>query len=255
MRVATLVALLVGCLLSGVGPAHAGANAGARARIYWQVGDGPGLADRNSDSDSMIQVVVTVRGVRDLRGADVQLTLEGAGSLPPYWQAQPGGCAESLAVFKPGGFGGAYPDAFISGTPIVGMLTMAHGMFYQVRRNPCITPDSTGTIWLATAGAAGEARDSTVEYALCAFRLDLRKARAACPGGARAAGSQGLCLYVNNHIPCIRTAPTMAITVVDNLTVKDFVPVDSAYSRLTWKGGACHSPKAPAAPKKAPSGK
>jgi hypothetical protein len=218
MRITTLIAVLALGSLLGAGATLAGQNAGARARIYWQVGSGAGLADRNSTSDSVVQGVVTVRGVKIVRGADVQLTVEGADGLPLAWQAQPGGCGDSLAVFQPGGFGGAYPDLFNSGAPILNLIKAANGMYYAYRRNRCVTPDSTGTIWLSAAGAAGAERDSSLEYAVFAFRLDPRRVRPNCSGSPVPADSRGVCIYPNNHIPCTRTAPKLAIPISGALT-------------------------------------
>lgn len=64
MWVAALVATVA------VGEARAGLNAGATARLYWQVETGTGLTDRNSTA-STAQLVVTLTGVKSFRGADV----------------------------------------------------------------------------------------------------------------------------------------------------------------------------------------
>ena len=217
-------------------PARAGENAGATARIYWRVGSGPGLSSTNTDMDSLVEAVVTVRGVRQFQGADVQLTVEGSGGLPPAWQAQAGGCAESLAVFKPGGFGGAYPNIFTARKPLAGILAARKGMYYRSKSVPCAAPDSTGTIWLAAAGNAPVERDSSVEYAVLAFRINLKALKAAC-AGSQASG--GVCIYPNNRLPCKGTAPRAVITLLDSRFKQDYVPFEAAHARLTWKGGAC----------------
>src|SRR5207237_1947452 len=67
-------------------PLHAGENAGAVARMYWSVADGPGLPGRTS-TDGRPQLIVTVQGLKSFRGAEVQLY---AGSndgtpLPGAW--------------------------------------------------------------------------------------------------------------------------------------------------------------------------
>jgi hypothetical protein len=202
------------------------------------VGTGPGLSARNTDMDSLVELVVTVKGVKMLRGADVQITVQGDNAVPRAWQAHKSGCAAPFATFKPGSFGGAYPDIFTTGDQITNLIVGSHGMMYQYKRNMCATPDSTGTLWLGAAGADGVARDSSVEYGVFAIKLNLKAAAAECTGPALAADSRGVTLYVNNHMPCNRTLPRLTITLLDAAGFKDFVPVDSMYSFLTWKGGA-----------------
>ena len=124
-------------LAMAASPAAAGQNAGATARMYWQVGTGSGEASRNSTA-ATAQVVVTVRGIHSFKGADVQLRVQGcSGSLPPAWQAQGGGCAQGAATFQRGGFGGTvYPNIFTSGGSIPGVLQAQNGMYYQDADNP-----------------------------------------------------------------------------------------------------------------------
>jgi hypothetical protein len=231
--------LVLALVAAAAVPARAGDNAGATARIYWHVGSGPGLSASNTDMDSLVEAVVTVRGVRMFQGVDVQLSVEGPGGVPLAWQAQAGGCAESLAVFKPGGFGGAYPDIFTAARPLAGVLTAELGMVYQSKTNPCMTPDSTGTIWLAAAGSAAVERDTSVEYAVLAFRFNLKALNAACAGKVGPDGARGVCIYPNNHIPCKGAAPRAVVTLLDSRYQMDYAPFVAPHARLTWKGGVC----------------
>jgi hypothetical protein len=238
-RLNLLLALALAAAVAAT-PARAGENAGATARIYWHVGSGPGLSATNTDMDSLVEAVVTVRGVRVFQGVDVQLTVQGPAGVPLAWQAQAGGCAESLAVFKQGGFGGAYPDIFTAPRPLTGVLTAKNGMIYQWKPHPCMTPDSTATIWLAAAGNAPVERDTSVEYAVLAFRLNLKALKAACAGRGGPDGSHGVCIYPNNHIPCEAVAPRAVLQLLDSRYQVDYAPFVAPHERLTWKeGGAC----------------
>src|SRR5437773_1294431 len=94
-----LAAAVVGGLIFSVNAGIAGQNAGASARMYWQVGTGSGSVDRKS-TDPVPQLVVTVSGVKNLRGADIQLRLMGHGHLPEAWQVEDTGCASAAATFR-----------------------------------------------------------------------------------------------------------------------------------------------------------
>ena len=95
-RVAACMTLLSAWLGLPEG-SSAGSNAGATARMYWQRSGGIGLPGRNS-TDTIPQLVVTIKGLKRFQGADVELTVNGVSPLgvvravPPAWQAQPGGC-------------------------------------------------------------------------------------------------------------------------------------------------------------------
>ncbi len=239
MRIACLAAgaVALGWLGFAAG-AHAGANARATARMYWQVEGGPGLAARNVDS-AVVQVVVTVKGVQDLRGADVQLGVMGPeGRVPRTWQAQPGGCAEAGFAIQRGGFGG-YPDLFSTGLKIPRLLQPASQMWFHYAKQPCLTPDSAAVIWQMAAGGEGVPRDSTVEYAVLAFRMNLRAS--AC-WAADSAGAGGVCVYAFNHFPCKEKIPRGTLTLVDGTVAKDYIPFEPGYDKLTWRGGACPVP-------------
>ncbi|HVP39514.1 MAG TPA: hypothetical protein VMS93_10060 [Candidatus Saccharimonadales bacterium] len=232
--------------------AGAGQNAAARARLYWQAGSAC-VAGRNSTSDSVVQVVVTVRGVHTFRGAELQLSLRGAGGLPRAWQAHRGGAAESCGVFLPGGFPVAgHPNLYTTGARVPNLLRGANAMFYQFRKNPCLTPDSTGLVWYQGAGAMGVPRDSSLEYVLYAFRVDLRAARAHTAAAGVAAGAAdraGVCVYANYHFPCNTQQPPATLTLLDSDNKLDAVPFEPGYDRLTWKGGVCPQVQAPGPPR------
>ncbi|MBI5837050.1 MAG: hypothetical protein HZB25_07385 [Candidatus Eisenbacteria bacterium] len=220
-------------------PSPAGQNAGATARLYWQVGDGPGIAGRNADS-AVVQLLVTVRGVRSFRGADVQLGVAGpAGGLPGSWQLQEGGCGEKSYKFEAGGAGGAYPNLFRADPRLPGQMDLAPRAYYHHRKNPCLTPDSSALVWFTAAGREAVRRDSTVEYAVLSVRFDLRAG--AC-WASDSAAAPGVCVYGFNHFPCQLPIPRASITLVDAGAVKDYIPLEPGFERLTWRGGACPAP-------------
>ncbi|MBI5837587.1 MAG: hypothetical protein HZB25_10105 [Candidatus Eisenbacteria bacterium] len=233
---ATAAAALV--LVLGVRDAMAGQNAGATARMYWQVGTGQGDTARNSTA-ATVQLVVTVKGVKYVRGADVQLTVQGcSGFLPPAWQFQGGGCAEAAVDFRRGGFGGTnYPNLFTSGSAVPSLAQTQGGMYYQFAENPCIAPDSTATVWLSCAGAAGVARDCTREYAVLAFSLDLSGASTGgCQGDlADSSGPLGFLIAANHHIPCGFPPTGAYVVLVDTNAEKDCVPIEAGNDSLMWE--------------------
>src|SRR5947209_8358255 len=79
LRLAVFLSILV--VLAAPLALHAGPNSNAIDRMHWHPQNrGLGYISRNS-TDSIPQLVVTVKGMKRFRGADIQLNIQGLDSL------------------------------------------------------------------------------------------------------------------------------------------------------------------------------
>lgn len=240
VRSAALAAGITTLLLQ-VGIAWGGLNPSTQARIHWQNGaTGPALSGTDA-STPIAQLVVTVSGLNDFRGADVQIqysALGGARPLPDAWQFQDGGCASGSAQFYPGGRGGStYPNAFNTSPAVPGLVVMQNQAMYAT--GDCLTPRNRGLLWLSAAGSAGAARNSTTEYAIWAITVDLRGTAGGgptdCAGGSNdPSGTTGICLAPHSRIPCNEADRGAVVTLLDGNDELDYAGFSSANSYLTW---------------------
>ena len=96
-------AVVLTCLVAGA--ASAGQNAGATGRLDWINANGTpqtGAGNRNTN-DCVPKLGMSAIGLTRLRGADVQLYVNGPGGvLPPSWQYNSGGCNDSGQLFGEG---------------------------------------------------------------------------------------------------------------------------------------------------------
>ena len=247
MRFLWLCATSFICLLH-VESSAAGPNAGAAARLYWQHGTGSGLAGRNS-TDTLPQVVVTVSNLKRFKGAEVQLNIRGlcvhgvpldtsrVRWTPDAWRGDPGGCATGAVSYFGGGRGGAiYPNVFNS---VPGVAQSGTGMYYQAFDHPCLTDDSLETVWFSGAGDSTVVMDSTKQYAVFAFQIDLTGSNSlagtSCNGDmADSLGPDGVLIDANFHYPCAALGTGARIAILSD-SVIDYVPLSAGYDSLTWE--------------------
>jgi len=252
-RLLSLSFLLFAISVSGlVGSGHAGQNAGATARMYWLASNTSAIAGVNCTA-STVQLLVTVKGASNFRGADVQLCVgllqtvcfyqddpgfcfpAGYYPLPEAWQAQSGGPAEDNYVPKIGGFNGGsatvWPDVFKASPSVINNLVAQTG---AMRAPLCVSPQipNAYTIWLSAAGAAPAARDPNKEYAVFGFTLRLDTG---LRGDAlHAGGPLPVRVWPFWRLPCGSGYHGSVLVVVDGNAVKDYATFDSGYDFRDW---------------------
>lgn len=223
--------------------AAAGLNPSASAQMYWQTGtNGAGRGQRD-DTTSTPQLVVTVTGVNNIRGADVQIhywPLRHDLPMPSAWQFQSGGCAAGAAQFLIGGPGGFYPNLFTSSPPVTALATTQDVALFAT--GDCLTPHGSGLLWLSTLGSLGRERSPLVEYAVWAISFDLRPISsggvANCAGGpSDPSGPVGICLHADHRVPCNDPQREGVLELFDGSATIDVVPFVAGRSVLTWHAG------------------
>ncbi len=231
---------LVGLTLAA-GSSFAGNNPSAVARLYWLTSNTVASTSRNSTAGTA-KALITLKGVTDFRGGDVQLfvaTMEASGALTEAWSAYSGGAAEANYTPKSGGFNNGtaatFPNIFTASPALPGVATSQTGVMKFHEPGGCITVADWGTIWLSTAGSAGVARTSTTEYGFFGFTLDLTTGLA---NDANSGSPKGVCIYPSYHNPCNQVGnprhPSMAI--VDGAAIKDYPVFETGFTFLTWFG-------------------
>ena len=233
MKILLPLVLLAGCVLCIAAPAHAGLNAGGTGALYWQNGTSAGLANRKSTLDVM-QIVVTVKGVSNFRGADVQLLVNGAGGMAPdAWNFTTTGCNAGNMTTWIGGRGGAYPNLFTSAPELQGTQTSQNWMLSDP--SSCLTPHGVFLLWLCSAGAAGVARDPGTEYGVWAVKFDLSVNRGQCAGDpGDPNGTTAVCINPNERIPCNDVQRGAVLEILDGNDVIDYLPFAAGKALLTW---------------------
>lgn len=241
-----MVAASAAVLTAGI--ATAGLNAGATCRLYWQNGtNGTALAARDNVA-AAANLLVTVKGVNNFQGSDVQIVINALdGNSPPAaWQFQTGGCADGAATFNVGGKGGAtFKNIFSTAPAVAGVIPTQNGMSFNTLN--CNTPNHVGLLWLSAAGAAGQARTAATEYGVWSINFDLTALDPAdgvtpCAGGAAdPAGAKGVCLNLNFRVPCNGPQQVGAIQLLDNNLAVDFATGDNGFTFITWNVGVLGS--------------
>jgi hypothetical protein len=228
-------------MLASVLEATAGANAGAYARMYWQTGTAEG-------SDSAIafsgtpQLLVTVKGVTDVRGADIGIVMGPCVSplLPGAWLGNgTGGCNDGNWTFYVGGPGGVYPDYFAAAPAVQGIVVTSN----QEHSWPgqCGSPtEGTGYLWMHVDGSAGALRDPDLEYAIWAIKFDVRETALGGPESCAGdlsdpGGAQGLYFGVCNLFPCSGPMYGAYVAIIDGTGAVDYAPVAGPHSLLYWR--------------------
>jgi len=225
--------------------ASAGQNAGATAYIYWlSAATTTGTVIGSRDITSCTAVCqVTIKGLSNFRGADVQLVINSltASGLPPAWQATGvGGPADGNYSVKWYSYNTTlFPDAFLTTTAggvVTGIVKTqdASAVNYQNTASACLTPHNVGLIWLSAAGAAGKGRVSTVEYGVLGWKMLLCTG---CCVGDIPNGPIGVCIAPNFRQPCSAGEQGLKMQTVDATATKDMVPFSSPnFCWLTWFG-------------------
>lgn len=160
--------------------ANAGLNAGVanNGALYWVAGTGVS-ANRNSTLCTP-KFIVSVAGLTNFRGADVQIFINGVGQqLPPAWQMQTGGCnGDNFLNTLSRSFASPYPTAF---TGVSGVADGQMQMYYNWTGSSCnLTPHGVGFLWLESVGVNGAAKTATTRYGLYTVAVDL--SQGLCPG-------------------------------------------------------------------------
>lgn len=236
-------------------PLHAGQNAGATARIYWLTSNTT-AATSDISRGASVKALVTVRGVRDFRGVDVQLTFGKANWVsygyppsydwslaittpPPAWQVQSGGPAEANYAFHRGGFNGPsagiWPDFFKVAPALPGLAVTQDGTpfcCWTTGIEACITPYGRGVIWLSAAGSAGVTRDPAVEYAVLGFTLDLSGNTGRLAGDDNS--PEPVVINPDYRLPCGSGEKGNVILLVDGAARRDFASFEVGYKQLFW---------------------
>lgn len=237
------VALAAGLVLLALHPVPtwAGLNPSAQARIRWQNGaTGPSLSGTDLTSP-IAQLLVSVSGLTNFRGADVQIqyyALGGARPLPDAWQFQDGGCASGSAQFFVGGRGGSnFPNVFNTSPAVPGLVVTQNQAMYAT--GDCLAPHNHGLLWLSAAGSAGAARNSAKEYAVWAITFDLRGSvnggAADCGGSSDdPAGPTGVCLAPHSRVPCNQPDRGAVVTLLDGNDELDYAGFSAGNSFLSW---------------------
>ncbi len=222
-----------------VGSSGGGANQGATAHAYWIVPGDSASPSRRSDSGQP-RLLVTVKGIHNFRGADVQLILTAGdgGRLPDAWQGNPGGCNDGNFTYGLGAVGTRYPSAFNSAPAVPGMVASQDGEVFET--GDCRTTHGTGLFWLSVAGAAGEPRDPAKEYALWNIRFDFRGTAHGgptdCPGDlGDPSGPRGVVISPNFRIPCNGPQPGAVLAVLDDNLNLDYLPFVLGNAALGWE--------------------
>ena len=173
--------------------------------------------------------IVTVKGVTNFRGIDVQLLIRAfdGGSVPQAWQFQPGGCAEGAASFQPGGWGGHYKNIFTT-APALGSVEVLHNeMLYAT--GSCETAHGVGLLHFSSAAPAGVTRDPRIEYAVWGVAMDLTASDPStgnpCEGGAAdPAGTRGVRISPVIRIPCDDGQPVLLVADADSAVDRALYP-------------------------------
>ena len=222
--------------------ASAGLNAGGSANLYWSstLTGAPilGAPGRNSTS-ALPNAMVTVKGLNNFRGCDVQLVINAldGGAVPAAWQAQSGGCAEGTLTFRVGG-GVASKNPFTTAPAVMGVVPSQNGQNYGT--GDCRTPHGVGLYWLSAAGANGGARNPATEYTLWVINFDMHAVDpldgvTPCEGGADdPAGPRGICINPNFRIPCNDLQRGAACAILDGNLDVDYYGFGNATQWITW---------------------
>jgi len=229
LKIVTGVAALT-ALTAGM--AFAGANAGGTAAIYWQTGNTKDAARDNTDCTP--KFVITAKGIKNIRGANCQVVVNGLGGvLPPSWQVQSGGCGDGAGALATArsGFPSGIVSAWASGT---GLADGQSSMYYNASN--CLTPHGTGLIWLETAGTTGVTKTATIEYGLYTVVVD--QSSGICAGDCMdPAGPRGVCLNLYLKDPCPTTSTNgNFIQLLDGSLLIDNFTVAASVATLTWNG-------------------
>ena len=231
LKIVTGVAALA-ALTAGM--AFAGQNAGAIGKLYWQVGTAKLAARDNTDCTP--KFVITATGVKNIRGANCQVVVNGlGGNLPPSWQVQSGGCGDGAGALATArsGFPTGVTSAWAGGT---GLADGQSSMYYNASN--CLTPHGTGLIWLETAGTTGVNKTATTEYGLYTVTVD--QSSGLCAGDCGdPVGPSGVCLNLYLKDPCPTTTTNgNFIQLLDGALAIDNCTVPAGFQNLTWNGGA-----------------
>ena len=168
---------------------------------------------------------------------DIQLWVNACdfSGLPPAWQFQAGGCAEGNFTAYTGGFtsgtSSIWPNAFTA-DPALPVWTEA-GMHYGA--GDCwLLPHGFGMIRLQAVGTAGVARQTSTEYGVFGFQLDLETG---CQGDVvDPDGPAPVLIWPVLRDTCHAGCHGIQIAVWDASLARDYVALDPNYSYLTWNG-------------------
>ena len=228
------VFLLLAPTLCGVISSEAGQNAGATAKLYWIDASNNVLATQVTSSCTP-RFLVTTKGVKGIRGANVQIQVAGVEGIPPSWQAQSGGCADSVGAFSYHRDAVSFPASKPSvWTGMSGLADAEHSMRYHY--DNCLTPHGIAVIWLETAGTSEAIRNATTEYGLYVVSLD--QSTGLCLGDCANSTQELICLsgYLVNPCPNPTTSGPFIQLLDGNLAVDNCSYV-VGFDGLAWLNG------------------
>jgi hypothetical protein len=257
-RVFMLTAVAGLCLCLAADVAQPGLNAGASAHIYWITSSNT-ASTIGTSYEGYPRCLITVKGVRSFRGAEVQAWVQACdlGELAAAWQAQPGGCAEGADRAYGGGFhsGSAtlFPSILTADPPVAALDVSRPGsMFYGP--GDCWARSRTATIWYSALGAAGVTRNPTIEYGVFGYTLYLTSG---CEGGLDSPSAPA-CVWIWPMLrqSCHSGCKGNVIAITDANGDVDYAPFAPLGRYLSWWGSPgvgdmgylydCTTPVAPA---------
>lgn len=224
--------------------ASAGLNAGATGRLMWLTTQNKDTKDacRNSNDASPVLGFAAL-GVKNLRGCDLQLLLNGVdGQVPPSWQwwssadGSSSGCAAAAGAntyargFNSTGAAPAADSLYNGWVGVPGVADAQSGtQYYQV--NPCLTPHNVALIWFTSAGTNGANKVASKRYGLYKLGVDQNSG---CPGDI--SDPKGVCIIANFRLPCQDPLNPRGykFQLLDGGNNIDDCVVESAFTFLTW---------------------
>lgn len=225
---------------------NAGMNASAIARLAWEDSSGH-RSDSTTTLGGLPRLVLTVKGLRNIKAVDVQLFIEpcGHGDVPAAWYGNgTGGCNDGKWTFLTGGDGTAYTNLFTT-APAVPNVSVSSSQEYVDTRE-CGSPTKTGFLWLAADGTGGAVRDTAVEYGLWTIEFDVRGSSMGgttdCAGDLSSGATEGVLVAACSRYPCSSSQYIgNALVVVDSTGSADHIPViiGSGVGYLKWYEEGC----------------
>lgn len=222
--------------------AFAGANAGATGRLIWLTSGKKDTKAANHDNVGCTPLMgFTTTGLKSMKGADVQLVLNGVGGTVPdswqYWStADANGCAFGANVSATGfastGAGAAADSIYNGFASVTGVATSQGGAEYY-GNDPCLSPHGVATIWFSAAGAAGANKVSTKTYGLYTLSVDQNTG---CAGDC--SSPAGVCILVNYRLPCGQQTGGTFFQLLDAANAIDQCSVAANSSYLTWNAAS-----------------
>lgn len=243
----TWAVLLTLTLIASPGPAL---SAGPVARLYWLEVGKISQSSHSARADS-VRILVSLQGVKSLRGLDVQLLVRPTtgDSLPAAWRA---------ALTDPGEGFASIPGSFHDTPAGIPSIFREPPLLRDVSQSQkgeahlgspgsdCRIQGDLSHIWLTLAAPHGVTRDPGKEYAVFECRV-------AFPAGMAHPQADGVRIEAVNLQPCRdpESPHQDQLLLLDGDMERIYASCEPAHSRLIW--GAEKPATRPRATKKAPA--